>query len=438
MKKKIIYPFVALLWVLMPFVRAYAQNEAPGKPQSKPVALTGATIHTGNGQTITDGVIVFDKGVITAVGDAATVYDKNNTEVVNLSGKHIFPGTIAMSTTLGIQEIASVRATLDFAEVGDINPHVRSLIAYSTDSEVIPTVRSSGVLVAQSVPQGGLFSGTSSVFNLDGWNWEDAVLKKDDGVWLNWPPFLARSVNRADFSVTIKRNEGRQAVIDLIKSTLTAAKAYHATQNNSPVNLRLEALGGLFEGTQNLYIRAHYAKDIIESVRLLKDLGVKNVVICGGEEAYKVAAFLAEEKVPVVLNELHRLPSKADDDVYLPYKIPGILHKAGVIVALSYGSEWWRVRNLNYQAGTASGFSNVPAEEALKFITLNPAKILGIEKQVGTLEKGKMATLIVTEGDAMDMRFNKVESAYIKGAVVNLDDKQHKLYTKYKEKYGQE
>jgi len=438
MKKKIILSLVALIMSGAAMVKTYAQNEAPGKPQSKPIALTGATIHQGNGEVITNGTLVFDKGIITAIGGSEIAFDRNATEVVDLAGKHIFPGTIAMSSTLGIQEIASVRATLDFAEVGDVNPHVRSLIAYNTDSEVIPTVRSSGVLMAQATPQGGLFSGTSSVFNLDGWNWEDAVLKKDDGIWLNWPSYLVRSYNRTDFTVTVKQNEGRQRVVDLIKSTLVEAKAYHEISSTSPVNLRLASLKGLFDGSQNLYIRANYAKDIIESVKLMKDLGVKKIVICEAEESYKVASFLADEKIPVVLNKIHRLPSRPDDDVFLPYKIPGILHQAGVLVAISYGNDYWGLRNLNYQAGTASGFGAIDPEEALQFVALNPAKILGIDQNVGSLEKGKLATLIVTSGDALDMRSNIVERAFIKGADVNLDDKQRKLYSKYKEKYGQE
>lgn len=438
MKKKIILSLVALIMSGAAMVKTYAQNEAPGKPQSKPIALTGATIHQGNGEVITNGTLVFDKGIITAIGGAEIQYDRDGMEVVDLAGKHIFPGTIAMSSTLGIQEIASVRATLDFAEVGDINPHVRSLIAYNTDSEVIPTVRSSGVLMAQATPQGGLFSGTSSVFNLDGWNWEDAVLKKDDGIWLNWPAYLLRSYNRTDFTITVKRNEGRQKVLDLIKSTMVEARAYHEISNPSPVNLRLASLKGLFDGTQNLYIRANYAKDIIESVKMMKDLGVKKIVICEAEESYKVASFLADEKIPVVLNKIHRLPSRPDDDVFLPYKIPGILHQAGVLVAISYGNDYWGLRNLNYQAGTASGFGAIDPEEALQFVALNPAKILGIDQNVGSLEKGKLATLIVTSGDALDMRSNIIERAFIKGADVNLDDKQWKLYSKYKEKYGQE
>ncbi len=182
----------------------FAQNPAPAKPQTRPIVLTGATIHLGNGQVIENGAISFDKGIITQVGPAASA-TTSNVEVIDVKGKHIFPGIISMNTTVGIQEIASVRATLDYSEVGEINPHVRALVAYNTDSEVIPTLRNTGILLSQAVPQGGIISGSSSVFYTDGWNWEDAVLKKDDGIWLNWPPYLSTSFNYEDFSVSLKK-----------------------------------------------------------------------------------------------------------------------------------------------------------------------------------------------------------------------------------------
>ncbi len=414
-----------------------AQNPAPGKPQTKPVVLTGATIHLGNGVVVENGLIAFDKGLITAVGPSSTAVNRTGAEVIDLAGKHIFPGVIAMGSTIGIQEIASVRATLDYEEIGEINPHVRSLVAYSTDSEVIPTLRASGVLLAQAVPEGGLISGSSSVFNTDGWNWEDAVLKKDDGIWLNWPPYLARSFSVEDFSFTTKKNEKRAETINLLESTFADAKAYNEIAKPDMTNIRLDAMKNLFTGKQNLYIRANYAKDIIDAVKFAKKMGVDKVVIVGGQQADKVAPFLKENNVPVVLGALHSLPSRPDDDVYAVYELPAKLHKAGVKVALSYDDEWWRVRNLPYQAGTAAAFGDISKEDALMFLTQNPAQIMGIDGQVGTLEKGKLATLIVTDGNMMDMRGNVVEHAFIKGAKVNLDNKQRRLYEKYKEKYGQ-
>lgn len=415
----------------------YAQNPAPAKPQTKPIILTGGTIHLGNGQVIENGIISFDKGIITQVAASDATLDRSNSEVIDVKGKHIFPGIISMNTTVGIQEIASVRATLDYNEVGEINPHVRALVAYNTDSEVIPTLRKTGILLSQAVPQGGIISGSSSVFYSDGWNWEDAVLKKDDGIWINWPPFLSSSFNYEDFSVSVKRNEKRQEIIDVFRSTFSQAKAYAETAKPSPVNVRLEAMRDLFKGTTNLYIRADYAKDIIESVKFAQEFGLKKIVIVGGDQSNKVTAFLKDNQIPVILNPLHRLPNGTDDYVYLPYELPGILAKAGVKVAITYADEWWRTRNLAFLAGTSAGFSDVTPEQALQFITKNPAEILGVEQYVGTLEKGKQASLVVTTGDMLDMRGNAVQMVFIKGGKVNLDDKQKRLYEKYKEKYGQ-
>jgi hypothetical protein len=383
-------------------------------------------------------VLVFDKGVITAIGGAGTSFNRATTEVINVPGRHIYPGLIAMGTSVGLQEVASVRATLDYQEVGSLNSNVRALIAYNTDSEIIPTLRNTGVLLTQAVPQGGLISGRSSVFNADGWNWEDAVLRKDDGLWVNWPAFLTRSFNEEDFSITTKRNDRRQPVIQELRQHLTEAKAYLEIKNPSPVNLRLEAMRSLFDGTTNLYLRANLAKDMVEAVQFGQELGIRKLVIVGGDEAYKVAGFLKENNVPVVLDPLHRLPTRPDDDVYLPYEQPGRLLKAGVQVALSYSDEWWRTRNLAFLAGTAAGFGGLSKEEALQMITLTPARIMGIDKQVGSLEKGKLATLVVSRGDILEMRSNVVEQVYIKGATVNLDDKHKRLYQKYKEKYGQD
>lgn len=427
--------FLLVSGTLLAFA-GYAQNPAPAPPQTKPIVLTGATIHVGNGQVIENGVLAFDKGVISQVGPAGSATNATGAETIDVKGKHIFPGIISLNTTVGLQEIASVRATLDFDEVGQINPHVRALVAYNTDSEVIPTLRGNGILLSQSVPQGGVISGSSSVFYTDGWNWEDAVLKKDDGIWLSWPPFLSSSFNYEDFTVSVKRNDKRQEILNLFTSTFAEAKAYAELKDANPVNLRLAAMKPLFDGSANLYIRADYGKDIVEAVKFAKDVGVKKVVIVGGDESYKVAAFLKENQVPVILNPTHRLPNRADENVYLPYELPGLLHKAGVKVAITYADEWWRTRNLAFLAGTSSGFGEVSQEEALQFVTKNAAEIIGAEKSVGTIEKGKQASFLVSNGDILDMRGNVIQMVFIKGGKVNLDDKQKRLYEKYKTKYG--
>lgn len=427
---KCVSPVFPMLCVLVSV--AYAQNPTPGKQQSEKITLTGATIHIGNGEVIANGTISFDKGIITYVGNG----QGDGGQQVNVSGKHIYPGLISLNTTVGLQEVASVRATLDFQELGQINSHVRALVAYNTDSEVIPTLRGNGILLSQAVPQGGVISGSSSTFYTDGWNWEDAVLAKDDGIWMSWPSFLSSSFNYEDFTTVTKRNEKRQETIDLFNKIFTDAKAYAELKNPNPINLRLKALGPVLNGEQNLYIRAQYAKDIIESVRFAKQFGINKIVIAGGDEANKIISFLKENQVAILLNPTHRLPNLADEAVYSPYELPGKLFEAGITVALTYSDEWWRTRNLAFLAGTASGFSNLKPEQVLQMVTKNAAEIIGVDKMVGTLQKGKHASLLVAIGDLLDMRGSYVEMAFIKGAKVNLDDKQKRLYEKYKEKYG--
>lgn len=431
--KKLLIPILALVSLV-----SYGQNPAPAKPQTKTIALMSGTVHVGNGQVIPNGIVLFTNGVITNVVDGTIVrLNLTDVEVIDVSGKHVYPGFISPASTVGLQEVGAVRATVDKQEIGVLNPNVRSLIAYNTDSEIIPTIRNNGVLLTQAMPQGGTVSGSSSVMMADGWNWEDAVLKKDDGIWLNWPVYFTRDFNMEDFTTVVKKDEKRGPAIEALRTTFADARAYASAPSPTPMNLKLEAMRGLFSGKQNLYVRADYGKDIIDAVTFAKSVGVQKVVIVGGEEANRATQFLKENNVPVILSGLHRLPNREDEAVDLPYRMPGILHKAGVLVGLSYADEWWRTRNLPFLAGTASGFGVSDREEALKMVTSNTAKILGIDNLVGTLEKGKQATLFVSSGDALDMRTNVIEQAFIQGRKINLDDRHKRLYKTYKEKYEQ-
>ena len=431
--KKVLITILALA-----ALTSYGQNPAPARPQTKAIALRGGTVHVGNGQVIPNGIVLFSNGIITNVVDGTTVkLNLTDTEVIDVAGKHVYPGIISPASTVGLQEIGAVRATVDKQEIGTLNPNIRALIAYSTDSEIIPTIRNNGILLTQAMPQGGTVSGSSSIMMTDGWNWEDAALKKDDGLWLNWPAYFAREFSFEDFTTVVRKNERRDAAIAALRATFSDAKSYAAISNPMPMNLKLEAMRGLFSGKQNLYIRADNSKDIIEAVTFAKAMDIPKMVIVGGEDANRAATFLKENNVPVILSALHRLPNREDEDVDLPYRMPGILQKAGVLVGLSYADEWWRTRNLPFQAGTAAGFGDLDREEALKMVTSNTAKILGIDTMVGTLEKGKHATLFVSKGDALDMRTNIVEQVFIQGRKVNLDDRHKRLYKTYKDKYEQ-
>lgn len=423
-----------LFFLLTSQFAVFAQNPAPGKPQTRAVALVGGTIHVGNGQVIENGVLVFENGLIKTVGTAQTTFDRTTTDVVEVAGKHVYPGLIAAASTVGLSEIASVRATVDNAETGQINPNVRALVAYSADSEIIPTVRGNGVLVVQAAPTGGVITGQSSVFQLDGWNWEDAVLKADDGIWMDYPPLFSRGGGGFDGPTALRKNDNRQPILTELERTFADARAYTELKNGGVPNLKLEAMRGLFDGSKALYINADYGRDIIEAVKFAQKSGVKRPVIVGGAQASQCLDFLKENNIPVILGGVHELPYRTDDDVDLPYKLPSILQKAGIQVVISYAGLSWRSRNLPFLAGTAAGFG-LDKEEALKMITANAAQILGIADKVGTLETGKHATLLISKGDLLDMRTSVVERAWIQGRAVDLDDKQKRLYRKFSEKY---
>jgi imidazolonepropionase-like amidohydrolase len=431
MKKLILY--TALLGLPL---AALAQAPAPAAKQQRPIALMNGIAHLGNGQVIQNSAILIKEGIIENVVDATTArLALEGYEVISVEGKHVYPGFILPYTTLGLQEIDAVRATLDEREVGDFNPNVRALIAYNTDSEITPTVRTNGILMAQVAPRGGYISGSSSVVALDAWNWEDAALKADDGMWLNWPSIYRRTGWWAEPGAT-ERNKDYDKNKGEIEAFLGAAKAFSQEERPAQANLKLAAMKGLFDGSQRLYITASYAKEIVEAVRTAQKHGVKNIVVVGAEDAWYVKDFLKENGIPVLLANLHRLPGRAEEDVDMPYKLPSLLHKEGILVGLLY-DDLKSNRNLPFFAGTAAGFG-LEKEEALKLITSNTAKILGIDKEVGSLERGKRATLFVSEGDALDMRTNQVSLALIDGRKLNLTNKQIRLYEKFRDKYEHE
>lgn len=426
---------LSLLILLFISFLGFGQNPAPALPQSKPIALVGATIHIGDGKIIQNGTIVFDKGIITAIGDASTNFNKASTEIINVSGKSVYPGIIAPAALAGLIEITAVRSTLDQSETGLFNPNVRTLIAHNTDSEVIPTIRGNGVLIGQTTPVGGIISGTSSVMEYDGWNWEDAALKKDDGIWLNYPTLIARQFSTEEMKFVVKKNDKYIEQKNELHKFFADALAYSETINPAIKNAKLESMRGLFEGSKQLFIIAESGKEIIESVRLAQQYKIKKIVIVGGEEADLAIDFLKENNIPVIVAPTHRLPSTVDVDVWNPYKLPSKLMKAGILTGMFYAEEFWRTRNLPFVAGTAAAYG-MDKEDALKMITLNNAKILNIDKQVGTLEVGKMATIAVSAGDILDMKSNKIIYAFIRGKKIDLDDKQKRLNKKYVDKYG--
>lgn len=416
--------------VLLTCLSASGQNPVPASAQEGSVLIKDVTIHIGNGREIQEGAIGFKNGKIDFVGSTAlapTGYD----QVLIETGKHIYPGFIAVNSTLGIAEIRAVRASQDKKETGRLNPHVRSIIAYNTDSRISPTVRANGVLMAQIAPQGGLISGSSSVVNLDGWNWEDAAYSIDDGIYVNWPK--ASTWNWQTRQSEPNEDYGEQ--VNELKRFLRGSQSYcRGTQD--PIQLREEACCGLFNGDKRLFIRANYANQMISAIHMAQELGIENLVIVGGYDAHLITDLLKEQKVAVMISGVHGLPMRADDDIDHNFKLAGILHRAGILFCLENSSRMTEMNTMNlpFQAGTcvAHGLNK---RDAVSALTLNPAKILGLDDRCGSIEVGKDATLFISTGDALDMRSNHVEKAFIQGRELDLDNHQKFLYRKFKEKY---
>ena len=411
-------------------VTVSAQNPSPAMPQTKRILIKGGMAHIGNGQVIDNAAVGFVNGKITYVGNAAVVTVTEYDTIINADGKQIYPGFIGMNTIMGLSEIEAVRATNDARETGSFNPGTRAVIAYNTDNKSIATVRCDGVLLCQIVPQGGLVSGQSAVVQLDAWNWQDAAYITGEGIHLNWPNMR---VYRSSFASPIDEQQDRtQKSLESITQLFKDARYYYDAKP-AEININLEAMKGLFDGSKKLYVHADYVRQIIAAVNFCHDQKIQMVLV-GGDDAYKVTDLLKENQVPVVLGQTHALPGSVDDDIDLPYKMPYLLQKAGVAYCISVGG-FWQVRTLGYNAGQAVSYG-LTKEEALMAITSSPAKILGIDKTVGTLEIGKDATLFISKGDALDMLGNNLEAAFISGRNISLDNIQKQLYVKYMDKYG--
>jgi imidazolonepropionase-like amidohydrolase len=409
--------------------------------QTKSVLIMNATAHLGTDSVIQNSIIGIKNGKIILVADAKTAnFDKTTyDEVIDATGKQVYPGFIAPNSTLGLFEIESVRATLDYHEIGTTLPNVRTLSSYNTDSKIIPTVRTNGILLAQITPRGGLVSGTSSIVALDGWNWEDAAYKIDDGIHINWPRIVSRKYLDEDniYPGPWEKNKDYVKQTEDLKKLFADAKAYNESADKIEKNLRFEAMKGLFDGTQTLFIHSNNVKEIVEAVNFVKQFQLKKVALVGGKDSWMVTDLLKANNISVVVARVHDLPEHPEDDVDLPYKLPFLLQSAGILFCLNNEGDMEQMgtRNLPFYAGTAAAYG-LTKEQALKSITLNTAKILGIDKTTGSIEVGKDATIFISTGDALDMRTNNVERAFIKGNTIDLNNDQKELYEKYKKKYG--
>ena len=413
----------------------------PTPPQSGTTVISNATVHVGNGQVMQNASIVITNGKITAVG--ANVAAPAGATKVDAQGKHVYPGLILPVTNLGLVEVNSVRATNDAQEIGELNPSVRSIVAYNTDSKIINTLRSNGILLANIVPEGGIISGSSSVVQLDAWNWEDAAYKTDAGIHFRMPALLARPRGFGGGGGVGGPNAQQPTVdpvkqgleqVDRMKTFFREAKAYNSLTTHDETNLKFAAVKGLFDKKQKLYVHANTVKQMLVALDFVTEFGF-DVVIVGGSDSWQITDLLKQKGVSVILNQPHALPTLGDDDVDQPYKTAAALQKAGVLFAINDEDGQTRGRNLAFNAGTASAYG-LTKEQALQAITLNAAKVLGVSDKTGSIEVGKDANIVISTGDILDMRTSVVTDAFIQGRKIDLTDKHKQLNERYKHKYG--
>jgi len=427
--KKIIY----LISLFCLNIVATAQ-QTPAPSQSESILIQGATLHIGDGTIIENGSLGIEAGKIVEVGSSSDI--KNNyTKIINAKDQHVYPGFIAANSTVGMVEIDAIRPTNDLNEIGTFLPNIRTLIAYNAESKVVESLRPNGILTAQIIPTRGRIAGSSTVVQLDAWNWEDAAVKTDEGMHIYWPRSYRRgnSAKGEDPLVYDQKNYDKQ-ILEL-DAYLKEAKTFTASAEKK--HLPHAALQAMFSGNQQVYLHAKEKRQILDGIVFLQKHGLKKIVLVGGDDAHLILPFLKKNDIPVIVSRPHRLPNTADEDVKLPYKMAKILMDAGLTITIDVSGRMERMntRNLPFYAGTFAAYG-VDKEKAVQMITLDAAKILGIDDRLGSLEKGKEATLFIAVGDALDMRTNQLSHAFIQGRALLLETHQTELWKRYMEKFS--
>ncbi len=413
---------------------ASAQDLIPkAGPQTAPVLIQGATIHTVSGDVIDKGDLLFADGKITEIGSGLSA---DGAEVIDGAGKHVYPGFVAATSTVGLTEISSVDMTIDTSEAGSLNPEVYAAVAVNPDSWHIPVARRNGVLVAGVFPQGGRVPGRVSAMQMDGWTWEDMALERDAGLSVSWP-FMGTIPRRFR---RFRGGGGSDPLVEVekIENLFAAAEAYLAAKAADPTistDLRFEAMGPVLRGEKPVYLSLSSREQAESALTWAKKRKLKPVIV-GGGNVMTYVDLLKRHDVMVAITGTFRMPQRRDLSYASTFELPGQLEAAGVHWCMANSDrDSSNLRNLPYEAAAAVPYGLSP-EAALRSITLSAAEFLGVDDRVGSLEAGKDATLLVTDGDPLELTC-KIERAFVQGRDVVLTDKQTALADKYRTKYRQ-
>lgn len=414
----------ALLLCLYAVSPALAQLPAP--PQNHPVALVGGIIHTLAGDAIDGGTILFQKGVITAIGRDVPLPE--DVDRVDVTGKHVYPGLIHAASNLGLYEISTVDVATDTRELGDFNPNVRAEVAFHPESRHIGVARSAGVLVAVAAPEGGRISGYCSAMMLDGWTWEQMSLKGRVGLVINWPS----PGNDQTYDRTLKKLRDVFAEARAWQRARAAADA--GTAPEPETDARSQALLPVLNRQLPVIVNADDLRQLQDAIRWAEEEQIQ-LVLRGGRDAAYVMDHLVEKQIPLLLTNVLDSPTRQwrpADDVYT---LPARLYQAGVTFAITGEPGAAYLNRLPHEAAAAVAFG-LPEEEALKAVTITTARILGIDNRVGSLEVGKDATLLISTGSPLEFA-TRIEQAYIQGRKIDMQDTHQQFFERYMEKVRQ-
>ncbi len=404
------------------------------------IVIRGATIHTGTGTAIQNGMLISKDSIIVYTGNddeeiARKYLSSHNSLLINGKGKHIYPGIIGLGAPAGLVEIDAVRATRDIGENETLAPEILAYTSYNIDSRVLPTLLTNGILIAGSTPYGGTISGRASILFTTGWTKQQALIKKIAWLQIIFPdkPILYKLPEKEREENLKKYNER----ISHLREIMEAARAYSLTKNPDVIDPRLEAIAPVFTGEIPLVVYANSKPTIENAIYFFKGSGVKNIVISGGAAVSHLIPLLKENNIRVLFTKIHDLPLNQEDRFDILYSTPHLLWKNNIEFCIGEDGGWgsaWSMRNLPFMAGTAVAYG-LPYEEAIKAITLNCAKIAGISDKYGSIENGKSATFIITEGDLLNPPSSKILYAFINGKKVHLDDYHQYLFRRYMQKY---
>ncbi len=400
--------------------------QIPAPKQKGSIALTGGNVVTVSGKTIPGGTVVFENGIITGVGADQLIPE--GAEIIDVTGKYVYPAMIHARSSLGLSEIGRVTETVDLNEHGTINPNIRAQVAFHAESEHIPLARTHGIAVTVATPTGGIISGLSAAMLTDGWNWEEMTLHAPAALVINWPNMTNTRV--------------RDEELRKLSEAILAARRYKTAKQsmgsagvqNHNIDVRWEAMIPVLEGKIPVHINANELRQIQSAINWAEKENVR-IVIVGGRDAGYITSQLKEKNIPVIVTPVIAGPSRQWEEYDRSYILPSLLYEAGIEYCIAGDFDPAYAIRLAQHSASAVAFG-LSQDEAIKSITLYPARILGLEERMGSIDEGKDASLIIADGNMLELS-TKIEQVFIQGRSVDMYDKHRRLFERYQERYSQ-